>query len=450
MSGNETVSPRIGFNYNLGTALPTQIRGGAGLFLGQNPVVWVENSFNNAGQLNVINNGVASSAVPSFDFTDPNFHWPSTWKENIAIDKTLPFLGLVATAEIDWTQVNKDVFYLETNPFAQPASGPMTLPDGRIRFAGAITPGSMSAIGTANVLANAPAGYYSNLTSSPAVLYQNKATGAVYDLTNTSKGGSQEYTLELSKPLKDMWAASIAYTFTHATQVSPFTSSVASSGYNSQPFVNPNDNIAYRSNYSVPNKVVVTATKEFNFFHRKNAMTSISAQYITESGQAYSYVFKGDGDGSGITGESLFYVPSGPSDPNVQWLSATEEANFFAFLAKTPQLAKWAGQIAPRNTATAPEQQTVNLHFEQEIPIHGQVRLVAYIDCFNFANLFNKNWGVVDNFENAFATQTIAGTGYNVKTNQYIYTFNPGTLGTPTIYSDESRWQLQVGARLEF
>jgi len=47
-------------------------------------------------------------------------------------------------------------------------------------------------------------------------------------------------------------------------------------------------------------------------------------------------------------------------------------------------------------------------------------------------------------------TQTIAGTGFDVKNNKYIYTFNPGTLGTPSIYSDLSRWQIQVGARLDF
>ena len=56
----------------------------------------------------------------------------------------------------------------------------------------------------------------------------------------------------------------------------------------------------------------------------------------------------------------------------------------------------------------------------------------------------------MDNFNNSFVTQTIAGAGYDKVTNKYIYVFNAGTLGVPTIYSDESRWQLQVGARLEF
>jgi hypothetical protein len=449
MDGNYTISPRVGFNYTFTDKLKTQVRGGGGLFLGQNPVVWVENSFNNAGQLNSITNGVASAAAPSIDYTDPNFHWPSSWKENLAVDQELPFLHMVATAEVDLSQVNKDVFYQEMNPYVIP-TGATTMPDGRIRYNGNITPGTTTAIGTAYVLPNAPTGYYSSVSNSPTVLYQNHGTAAVYDLTNTSRGGSQEYTVELSRPLIDHWAFSLAYTYTHATEVDPFTSSVAASGFTAQPIVNPNDNIAYKSNYSVPNKFVATGTKEFNFFKHKNALTSISAQFITQSGQAYSYVFKGDADGSGITGEDLFYVPTGPSDPKVEWLSATEEAAFFKFVAGTPDLAKWAGKIVPRNSTHAGEQSTVNLHLEQQIPIWHDVRVVGFIDCFNFANLLDHNMGIVDNFNNAFVTQTIAGTGFDKATDKYIYTFNRGTLGTPTIYSDLSRWQLQIGARLEF
>jgi hypothetical protein len=448
MDGNYTLSPRFGFNYDFQTALPTQVRGGAGLFLGQNPVVWVENNYNNAGQLNTITNGVTSTAAPSFDYLDPNFHWPASWKENIAIDKTLPWFGFIATAEVDLTQVEKDIFYQETNPYALPTSGPLTMPDGALRFAGNITP---SNIGSAYYIPGyTTANFYTSVSNSPTLLYQNHKTGAVYELTNTDKGGSQEYTVELNRPLKDGWAFGIAYTYTHATMVSPMTSSVAGSGFTGEPFVNPNDNIAYRSLYEAPNKVVITGTKEFNFFKRRNATTSITAQFVTENGVPYSFVFKGDADGSGITGESLFYVPTGPSDPKVEWLSASEETAFFNYLANNPQLSKWAGQVAPRNSALAPWQETLNLHVEQQIPIWRDYRVTLYADCYNFSNLIDKHSGLVDNYNNAFETQTIAGTGYDTKTDKYMYTFNAGTLGVPTIYSDLSRWQIQVGARLEF
>jgi hypothetical protein len=47
-------------------------------------------------------------------------------------------------------------------------------------------------------------------------------------------------------------------------------------------------------------------------------------------------------------------------------------------------------------------------------------------------------------------TQTVAGTGFDAAKDKSVYTYKPGTLGVPTIYSDLSRWQLQIGARLEF
>ena len=84
------------------------------------------------------------------------------------------------------------------------------------------------------------------------------------------------------------------------------------------------------------------------------------------------------------------------------------------------------------------------------MPIWRDVRVTLFADCYNFSNLIDKHSGIVDNYNNAFYTQTIAGTGYNKATGQYQYVFNPGTLGTPSIYSDLSRWQLQVGARIDF
>jgi uncharacterized protein affecting Mg2+/Co2+ transport len=83
--------------------------------------------------------------------------------------------------------------------------------------------------------------------------------------------------------------------------VDPFTSSVAGSGFGGQPIINPNDNIAYRSNYDVPTSSW-RPTRRFNFFKRKNAATTISAQFITQTGQPYSFVFKGNADGDGHHG----------------------------------------------------------------------------------------------------------------------------------------------------
>jgi outer membrane receptor for ferrienterochelin and colicin len=491
-NGNYVVQPRIGFSYNLPKAITerkTQIRGGWGLVEGSNAVVWYENAFNNAGQLNTVSTGSTSSsattkpilsgtyhftgnpsptliglvppssAVPSFDIINPNFKTPSNWKENLAIDHELPWWHMIFTASVDLSQVNQDVKLYQLN-YQTATSGPAFMPDGAIRYAGNITTAESvttygSGYSSAYTTSSSPTYLFNGTTStSSSVLQANKATGPVYELTDTDKGGSQEYMLSIHRPVIDGWGFEIAYVHTHATQVDPSPSSVASSGYSDLYGVNPNDNIPYRSEYAVPDKVVVSASKVFKFFHKKDTETTLTAQFLTQTGQAYSYVFKGDANGSGIGNASLMYVPTGGSDPNVTWASTTDEQNFFAWLSQNPDLEKYEGKIAPRNAFYAPWQKTVNLHLEQNIPMWRVGHFVLFADCFNFANLFARHWGIVDNWDNSFNVRSVVGTGYNAAGNggagQYIYVYNPGTIIAPTIYPDMSRWSVQIGGRYQF
>ena len=73
INGHYTISPRLGFNYDLPGTYKTQIRGGAGLFLGASPLVWLENSFSTAGQLTSYS--ISNSSVPispTYTFTGLN------------------------------------------------------------------------------------------------------------------------------------------------------------------------------------------------------------------------------------------------------------------------------------------------------------------------------------------------------------------------------------------
>ncbi|HEY3756874.1 MAG TPA: carboxypeptidase regulatory-like domain-containing protein [Opitutaceae bacterium] len=481
INGDYTISPRLGFNYNLPGQTKTQIRGGMGLFLGAPPFVWLENSFSTAGVTTTYtindssaiipgytytgnpatqalppnaSNGV-SVGTPSIDVLQPGLHLPANWKENIAIDHELPFWHITATAEADFSQVQEDLFYQETN-LKLASSGPTTTPDGAIRYGGPITPGSVS---SGNVVPGfTSSNYYVSVASeASSTLEANSHLGQILELSNTDLGGTQEYTLMLHRPMIDDWSWSLAYTHTHATQVATMGGTTAGGGYGADSYINPNDNVAYRSAYSTPNKVVGQITKRYRFFHLHNSATTISAQYIGQTGVPYSYTFKGDADGSGNSGASLFYVPTGPSDPKVAWISPTEETNFFTWLGNHPELEKWAGKIAPRNEFNSAWQHTVDLHVEQQVPIYGTARLTLFADCFNFANLINRKWGLVHDFgvyNDQGGRWTVAGTGYNPAGNggqgQYQYTFNSSTLGVPTIYSDMSRYMIQIGGRLEF
>src|SRR5205085_3021058 len=124
------------------------------------------------------------------------------------------------------------------------------------------------------------------------------------------------------------------------------------------------------------------------------------------------WVFKGDANGDGNAGDNdLLYVPTGPTDPKVRWLSTTERDAFFAFV-NSNGLSKYAGGVAPRNSAHSPWMQTLDLTLTQELPIFKRVRAEAYFQMINLANLFNDSWGLLEEVPFTYK-RTVAGAGYD-------------------------------------
>src|SRR6185312_4462174 len=125
-ANNYTVEPRLSFNYNFDTAYKTQLRGGAGLFQTNPPTVWMTNPFQNNGvtllnytSFNPANapfspdpfhqNIPAGGGAGSIDTIARNFRLPSVWKMSLALDRELPWWGLVASAEYQHIQVRDGI-----------------------------------------------------------------------------------------------------------------------------------------------------------------------------------------------------------------------------------------------------------------------------------------------------------------------------------------------------
>lgn len=461
-SGNYTIEPRLGFNYVLPSERKTQVRGGIALLQGVNPAVWVANAYDTFGGTNTVHTGYTSAGAytttapytgstitpspagsiatfnpnpnyvqtlpppgpptPNVDLIDPAFRSPVSWKGNLAFDHTLPFFNTVFTGEVDELWVQKGIYYnsLNINP-----SGASIL-DGRQVFNG-------------------------NRFSS---------FGTVLDLKNTSKGGSQVYSLSLSRAMRDHWAFALSYSHTHATEVQPLTSSVAGSSFNYRATINPNDNQAHNSLYVVPDAVVLSATREFNFFKARDSSTSLTAVFRAQTGHVYSWVFYGDFNGDGTSGNDAFYVPSQAdvSSGKVAFATAAQQTAFYSFVASQPDLQKNLGQTVAPDSSFGSWERTLDLKLTQNIPVVHPLKLTAYITCNNFANLLDKNWGIVDqmdfgtgyngyNRNVASATYSAAGNGGK---GQYTYTFTSSTLASPIVFTDLSRWQVETGLKLEF
>ncbi len=463
--GNYTVGPRAGFIYELKTDRKTQIRGGIGLFQGKNPAVWISNAYSNAGAANnVVANAAQLATVtfqpdvtkqpvfpaavptPNINVTDPDFVQPAVWKANLGIDHKLPG-NLVFTAEYNYVKNFKQPYveylnYLESSG----ATGPATMPDGRIRYAGTITPtGTFPVGGVTTAFPGSSLGGRRRVAS----------FGDVFKLKNTNKGYSTGVTLGLSRPMKDGWAASVSWTHQHTTEVSPITSSTASSNYSNRASFNPNEDVASISNTNIPNRIVGTFTRQFQFI--KGSPTSVSLVYQGRTGHPYSWIFRGDANGDGFTFNDLFYVPTGPADPKVSWASTAERDAFFDF-ASTSGLNKFAGGHPGRNTQTSPWTNTLDIKITQQIPLpyYNRIKAEAFLSFINLGNYVDDAYGLQKEVPFSYK-RAVAGSTYNAAANggagQWIYTFNSSTLdGTPTTANDTpvSRWQIQAGMRFKF
>ena len=445
--GNFTIGPRVGFNYRFAGERKTQLRGGVGLFQGTNPAVWLANAYQNRGVTNRITIAnatfspstgpvtVSAPAIAIINLTDEDFRSPSVWKANAALDHTLPFAGLVLTAEAGLVRAHRAPFLQNLN--LRPVG---TTPDGRIRYAGPI---SATTAGAGRSSASAS---YTSVAN-----YLTPGFGDVYLLTNTDQGGGHDFTLRLARPFRQNWATSLSWTRSDYREASPMTATgVAQSFYNARAVVNPNEPKASRSNYSIPHKIVAQLVYRLTSF--KRAPTTAALTYSGRTGRPYSWVFYADANGDGFTFNDLFYVPTGPTDPRVRWVNATERDNFFRFLDSST-LAKHRGAIVPRNSENSPWVNTFDLKLTQVLPIYRSVTTELYVNLINVGNLLNDQWGRVEEMPFSYR-RAVAGTTFDATANQYVYTFTPTTLNPLPISADgsssTSRWHLSAGVRVRF
>ncbi|TZF91825.1 TonB-dependent receptor [Cognatilysobacter lacus] len=462
IDGNGVVQPRASFNFSIDEN--TQLRGGAGLFVSNTPAVWVANPYSNNGvavaSYDVNHSGPRVTGDPVFSIdpfnqgvpggtrtlpgqgtsqmnvsvVDPDFQMPSVAKYTIGIDHTFPlFGGTVASAELQHIDVVKGIKYDNLNLGAPTG----TLPDGRLSYAK--TPNA------------APGGANTNRWNANPSFGQQ-----VILLTNTDKGQSDSLTLSLRRPFSNNWAASLAYTFTRATDVNPGASSVANSSFQNRSWINPNDDELGTSNYQIPNRVLAQVTWQHKFFG--SYATSMSALYDGHNGAPYSWIF-----GNDVNGDSYFrdlaYIPAGPQD--VQFATGTTEAakqSFFDYIASNPELARYRGKIFDRNEDRAPWVNQLDLTFSQEIPgfmkgHKGEVRL----DIFNVLNMLNKDWGV--EYRASFPLERVLADEAGVQNGKYVYdisrylvngVYSPQALRPNESQTPSQRWSALLTLRYKF
>jgi len=433
VDGAYLLGPRGSFILKFGDKDRTHLHGGAGVFQGRMPGVWMSNAYTNDGLSSAVNTTISgfspdpdnqpkgnpADARERVDLLDENFRLPATAKASLGLDQKLPWQGITFAVDLVQTWTIEGLAYQNLN-LRQTGVGP----DGR-------------------TIAGDRTKTY-GLTSNSQ--YFSPSFTDVYLLTNTSKGEATQATVSLRRPLRKHWGASLSYTRSSSRDVSSATSSTASTNYGSRSIRDPNDDRLGTSNYEIRDRVLASLTLKIALIKRFD--TKVTLHYEGHSGRPYSFIFGTDVNGDSVDYDNdLFYVPSGRDDPKVRWADAKQQDAFFAYLESHPALKRFSGRVVPRNSERSYYQHRFDLKFAQEIPLGRHVKSELFLDILNLANLLNSDWGRVyaASFPYGLA---VANASYDPTANQYVYRFTGAK--EQTLQASPSRWQIQGGARIKF
>ncbi|RYY34847.1 MAG: TonB-dependent receptor [Sphingobacteriaceae bacterium] len=455
-SGKWLWAPRLGFNYDVMGDRSLQIRGGAGIFTGRVPFVWLSNQFVNSGLLlgtvdvsdnnttpaNEINGGNGfqpditkqstvggAVATTEINAVSNDFKIPQLARFNLAADVRLPY-GIIGTIEGIYSKTMNNINYQDINLKPSTAT---------------INPAYSNGADNRPLFSTAAAGKVS--TAYTNVIY----------LDNTNRGYNYSITAQLQKNFDFGFNAMFAYTYGRATDVNSGTSSTALSNWEFVQNVNgPNSVPLATSYYETRHRLVGSAAYSISYGKNKNFSTGISLFYAGFSGTPYTYLYNGDLNGDGRFGNDLLFVPANQNQINLQdiknsagevTLSAGQQwANLDKFINEDPYLSKKRGKYTERNGATTPWEHHFDVRITQDLGaiIGGKKnKLQLTFDIFNVGNLINKDWGR-SYFNSNQAVSLISTT----RTNGFNFNrTNPDGYDTSDL---ASRWQGQFGIRYIF
>ena len=417
-------SPRVAMNWDVGGQQRTQVRVGTGSFTGPPLYVWISNQLGNTGVLiGEINcfqpacdpsiypfspdparhkpTNVTGQGASSFELnvTEPDFKFPQVWRTNLGVDHRLPG-GITATGEFLYSKDINGVSYINANlPAAQTA---FTGVDNRPRW-------------TANRINNTSP----NIITS-ALVMGNQSIGSAWNVSGS-----------LSKSLYHGLSVRGAYSYGEGNSTIDPGSTAFSSVANNQISHDPNNPGVHASAYSQGHRIFVQTSYSRSYFNF--GTTTVSAFW--EARPAYqnfttkmSYVFSGDMNGDGFSGNDLIYIPRDMSEMNfVQFthtngrvFTAAEQAQAFeAYIQQDNYLRTHRGQYAERNGQYMPLFNRMDLSIMQDIFRNiggkrnaGQIRF----DITNFGNLLNHDWGVSERL----VLSTTAANGAQILTNPAV------------------------------
>ena len=401
-----TVSPRVGFTYDVFGDKSLKVRGGTGLFSGRLPLVFFTNMPTNGGmvqyqaQINAANaakkgftmdefkgglvtdgkgnyitplleklialgyprtitpeEGTVPSAVNG---VDPDFKMPQVWKTSLAVDYNIPVsFPLSVTVEGIF---NKTVNAVSISDWSIPSVG------GFARFNG---------VDNRPIY---PAGFRTGTSA--------------FVLENTSRGYGWSANITVNAQPTDYISLMAAYTHMVSKEVTGMPGSAAESAFTYVPTVEgPNNIKLHNSQYVTPDRFVLSGT-----LHDKSG-NHYSLIYETwRGGYNYSYMLVNDMNGDGYAYDAL-YIPTDAEVANnlFRFASEDDKTRFMDYVHNDGYLKNHQGEYAEAYSVYSPWVHRIDLSYKHDFKLDlGKTKhtLQLSLDVKNLLNLFNSSWGV--------------------------------------------------------
>ena len=406
-----TVSPRVGFSWNVFGDNSLKVRGGTGLFSGRLPLVFFTNMPTNSGMVQYqaklngdgTNGGTMvdmeqfaggvlkredllkkllemgypntispeDGTIPSeISAVAPKFKMPQVWKTSLAVDYNVP----------------------TSFPFSVSAEG--------------IFNKTVNGVILRDWSINSVEGYarFNGVDNRP--IFQNykqtyvKADGktanmpSAYVLENTHKGYGYSATLTMNMRPIDGLSLMAAYTHTASKEITGMPGSNASSVLNYIGTVNgPNDPGLHNSEYVTPDRFISSLT----YSDRSNNHFSLIYE-AWRGGYNYSYMTTNDINGDGYNYD-LIYIPTDEQVANKEFrfVSENDAQRFMDYVHADKYLSKNQGKYAETYSVYSPWVHRLDFGYKHDFKVkagNSMNTLQLCVDVKNVLNLINYNWGV--------------------------------------------------------
>ncbi len=409
---NFSISPRVGFTWDVLGDKSLKVRGGTGLFTGRLPLVFFTNMPSNGGmvqyqaQLNSKSadmsqfagglvtdaNGKASIAalrdklismgypetitpeqgsIPSsFCGIDPDFKMPQVWKTSLAVDYAVP-VSFPLTVSVEGI-FNKNINAAMLRDWSQKSV------DGFARFNGAD---------------NRPVfpsdAYYTYVNDKG-----KEVSTSAYVLENTSRGYGWSTSVTVNARPAEWINIMAAYTHTASKEVTSLPGSNASSVLNyTSTWEGVNNFRLHNAENLTPDRFIANAT-----IHDKSG-NHYSLIYETwRGGYNYSFMTANDMNGDGYNYDAI-YVPTDKevADGLFRFKTEDDKTRFMDFVHNNDYLSSRQGKYTEANSFYSPWVHRIDFAYKHDFKVNvgkNVHKLQLSFDMKNVLNFFNSSWGV--------------------------------------------------------